>query len=98
MASLKDRLKEILIRDKHISQEDLEKALKDTMDYRNAFAHGDIVYETDQGCILTFWVGSSRREPLTDEYWESLESCFKKAHALVDKVITKMGEDLPKNK
>jgi len=29
MASLKDRLKEILIRDKHISQEDLQKALKE---------------------------------------------------------------------
>ena len=74
---------------------DLEKALKDIMDYRNAFAHGDIIYEAEKGCILSYWMAGSKTDVLTEEYWKKLEHCFDKVHSLVDKVIDNMEPGLP---
>lgn len=68
-------------------KDELSKALKDVMDYRNAFAHGDIMYEADKGCVLSYWKTGSKNDVLSEEYWEKLESGFKRAHELIDKVL-----------
>ena len=65
------------------------------MDYRNAFAHGDIIYEAEKGCILSYWMAGSKTDVLTEEYWKKLEHCFDKVHSLVDKVIDNMEPGLP---
>jgi hypothetical protein len=69
-------------------KDELSKALKEVMDFRNAFAHGDIMYEADKGCVLSYWKAGSKRDVLSEEYWEKLESSFKRAHALIDQVLT----------
>ena len=69
---------------------DLEKHLRDVMDYRNSFAHGDLDFEQDKGCILSFWRGGPKREILTEEYWIKLERIFKRADELVEIAYSKL--------
>lgn len=68
----------------------LIKNLKKIMDYRNMFAHGNIIFEENKGCVLHYWSGGSKQDVLTDEYWETLEQCFKNTYALVDQVMQKL--------
>lgn len=68
-------------------KDELLKNLKKVMDYRNMFAHGNIIYEENKGCVLHYWSGGSKQDVLTDEYWDTLEKCFKSAHDLVDQVL-----------
>jgi hypothetical protein len=68
-------------------KDDLEKSLKDVMDFRNSFAHGDVVFEEDKGCLLNYWRGGPKRDILTEEYWNNLESIFKRADELVEKAF-----------
>jgi len=69
---------------------ELIKNLKKVMDYRNMFAHGNIIFEENKGCVLYYWSGGSKQNVLTNEYWETLENCFKSAHELVDQVLKKL--------
>jgi hypothetical protein len=68
----------------------LTKNVKKAMDYRNMFAHGNIIFEENKGCVLHYWSGGSKQDVLTDDYWVSLEKCFESAHALVDQVLAKL--------
>lgn len=68
----------------------LSKILKQVMDFRNAFAHGDITYEVDKGCVLRYWKGGLKMDILTDEYWKNIEECFQSAHTLTDQIISKL--------
>jgi hypothetical protein len=68
----------------------LSKVLKKVMDFRNAFAHGEIDYEEGSGCVLHYWTGSATRDILNDDYWKSIEACFKVAHDLADKIIKQL--------
>ena len=69
---------------------DLEKSLKDVMDFRNAFAHGDVAFEEGKGCVLSYWRGSPNRDILNEEYWNKLESIFKRADQLVEKAFSNL--------
>jgi hypothetical protein len=70
---------------------DLEKALKDVMDFRNAFAHGDVIFEEDKGCVLSYWRGGPKRDILSEEYWDRLEDTFKSADRLLERAFAKLG-------
>ena len=70
---------------------DLEKSLKDVMDFRNAFAHGDVTFEEDKGCVLSYWKGGLKRDILTEEYWNNLETIFKRADELVEKAFSNLS-------
>ena len=37
---------------KRRNKDQFSKVLKDAMDYRNAFAHGDIAFHAEKGCVL----------------------------------------------
>ena len=69
---------------------ELIKTLKKVMDYRNMFAHGNIIYEENKGCVLHYWSGGPKQDVLSDEYWETLEKSFKSAHDLIDQVLKKL--------
>jgi hypothetical protein len=69
----------------------LEKALKDVMDFRNAFAHGDVTFEEDNGCVLSYWRGGPKRDILSEEYWDRLEDTFKSADRLLEQAFAKLG-------
>lgn len=71
---------------------DLEKTLKGVMDFRNAFAHGEVTYEEGKGCVLSYWRGGPKMDVLTEEYWEKLENTFKRADELVDQAFAKLSE------
>ncbi|MBI4654544.1 MAG: hypothetical protein HY752_06075 [Nitrospirae bacterium] len=68
----------------------LASVLKKVMEYRNMFAHGDIMFEDGIGCVLRFWSGGTKKEVLNDEFWGYLEDCFKDAHVLIDQIISKL--------
>lgn len=68
----------------------LPAVLKKVMEFRNMFAHGDIMFEDNIGCVLRYWSGGPKEEVLTDEYWENLEDCFRDAHTLADQIMSKL--------
>jgi hypothetical protein len=70
---------------------DLEKALKDVMDFRNAFAHGEIKFEEGTGCVLSYWRGGHKRDVLSEDYWNKLETIFKRADQLVEQAFANLG-------
>jgi hypothetical protein len=70
---------------------ELDKTLKDVMDFRNAFAHGEVIFEEDKGCVLSYWKGGPQRDVLSEEYWEKLENTFKRAHELIEKAFANQG-------
>jgi hypothetical protein len=70
---------------------EVDKTLKDVMDFRNAFAHGEVIFEEDKGCVLSYWKGGPQRDVLSEEYWQKLENTFKRAHELVEKAFANQG-------
>lgn len=77
---------------------DLEKTLKDVMDFRNAFAHGEVTFEEDKGCVLSYWRGGPKRDVLSEEYWSKLENIFKRADQLVEQAFANIGVVREKDK
>ena len=73
------------------NKSDLEKSLKDVMDFRNAFAHGEVTFEEDKGCVLSYWRGGPKRDILSEEYWNKLENIFKKADKLVEQAFANLS-------
>jgi hypothetical protein len=72
-------------------KDDLEKYLKDIMDFRNAFAHGEVTFEEDKGCVLSYWRGGHRRDVLSEEYWCTLENIFKRADQLIEQAFAHLS-------
>lgn len=68
----------------------LEKKLKDVMDFRNSFAHGDVIFQEDKGCVLNYWMGGPKSVILNEEYWSKLEDTFKKADELIEKALSEL--------
>jgi len=64
----------------------LQKRLKQVMDWRNAFAHGKLIYDTVAGCSLRYYSGGAKSQPLTDEYWTEVENGFKECIELLKAV------------
>jgi len=60
------------------------QSVKKVMDYRNAFAHGELSHEDGKGCILEHWIGQAQRDVLDDDYWDKLTEWFSKAHEVAD--------------
>lgn len=71
-------------------KDQLPAVLKKIMEFRNMFAHGDILLEDGVGCTLRYWSGGTKKEVLTDEYLKNIEECFKSAHNLADQIISKI--------
>lgn len=64
----------------------LPKHLKEIMEWRNAFAHGKLIYDSKKGCVLEYYSGHNKKLHLTDEYWVEVETCFKKCNDFLDEV------------
>lgn len=60
--------------------------LKSIMEWRNAFAHGKLLHDTKNGCIVEYYSGHKKKLHLSDEYWNEVETCFKECNALLDEV------------
>lgn len=64
----------------------LQKNLKQIMDWRNAFAHGKLIYDTEAGCSLRYYSGNAKTQLLTDDYWTGVEKCFQECIDLLKTV------------
>ncbi|MDN5292261.1 MAG: hypothetical protein PWQ06_2500 [Anaerophaga sp.] len=69
------------------AKDDLSKALRKVMDYRNSFAHGSLHYEFGSGCFLSFFSSRPRKEALDDSYWETLEGYYSNASSVLEKMF-----------
>ena len=68
----------------------IPKHLKEIMEWRNAFAHGKLIYDSKRGCVLGYYSGNNKKLHLTDEYWGEVETCFKKCNEFLDEVERKL--------
>lgn len=76
----------------------LQQKLKQVMEWRNAFAHGKLIYDTKAGCSLRFYSGSAKNLVLTDDYWTDIEKCFYECSALLNEVQRELEDkQMPNN-
>lgn len=55
----------------------LKAGLNKIMEWRNAFAHGQVIHEVGGGFLLRYYSGGSNELVLNDKYFETVESTFK---------------------
>jgi hypothetical protein len=67
-----------------------QKLLKDTMSYRNAFAHGEFSAD-DKVVWLSFFEGQPRKQELSDEYWKKVEQALYEARTATMEIELKLG-------
>lgn len=70
----------------------LEGLLKRIMDYRNAFAHGDLIYNNSGIITVTYFQSELKCDGLTDAYWIRVEDDFKNCYSLVKSVVDGIGQ------
>lgn len=68
----------------------MPKHLKEIIEWRNAFAHGKLIFDSKTGCVLEYYSGHSKKLHLTDKYWDEVELCFKKCNDFLDEVERKL--------
>ena len=64
----------------------LQGFLKKVMTWRNAFAHGTLKFDTKNGVLLSYFSGGHQTLMLNEEFWNEVESVFKKCSEYVDKI------------
>jgi hypothetical protein len=74
----------------------LESGLKKIMEYRNAFAHGELSVDSTSGVNLKFYSGTTKAWKLDDNFWESLTADYQSANNLLDEARNKLADILLK--
>ena len=64
----------------------LQRNIKKVMVWRNAFAHGRFTHDNRLGSCLRYYMGSPQVLTLNDEYWSTVEACFKETHEILSEV------------
>ena len=54
-----------------------QKHLKSIMEWRNAFAHGQIQHDTKMGCFIRYYSAGSKTITLNDQYWDEVEKTYR---------------------
>ena len=72
------------------SKNKLQSYLKNIMEWRNAFAHGKIKYDSKRGCFIAYYSGSVKNLDLTDEYWDTVVSTFRECRELLKNALNKI--------
>jgi len=86
--------KENLLPGKH--KNNLQTSMKKIQDWRNAFAHGTLQYDTMHKCIINFYSGKKTFLKLNEEFWNSVEKSFKETSEYLKRALsnlTKKYED-----
>ena len=55
----------------------VQKHLHTIMEWRNAFAHGQIQHDTPMGCFVRYYSGGTKTLSLSDIYWNEVETTFR---------------------
>ncbi len=61
----------------------LQGHLKKIMLWRNAFAHGQIQYDSRDKCFVRHYSGSQKKLRLDDDYWDTVEQTFQETDAML---------------
>jgi len=68
----------------------LESNLKKILDWRNAFAHGNIGNDSRDGCLIKYFSGSPKVQKLDDEFWAEIEKCFVDTDKILKEILEKV--------
>jgi len=75
----------------------LDQNLKSIMTWRNAFAHGTIHYDASYGAEIKYFSGSPQVQPLSDDFWNQVESCYGETDRLLTDILQTLAKlDSPK--
>jgi hypothetical protein len=66
----------------------LQGFLKKIMTWLNAFAHGTLKFDIKEGVLLCYFSGGHQSIILNEEFWDEVESVFRKCTEYVDKIDT----------
>ncbi len=50
-----------------------ENNMSKVEEFRNAFAHGHVTYDMNNGPTITYFRGNIKQKPITDEFWKDIE-------------------------
>jgi len=64
----------------------LQGYLKSIIQWRNAFAHGNMTLSATEGVILNYYSGAPKSEALNDGFWKTVESAFRNCDELLNKL------------
>lgn len=68
----------------------LQSALKNIMNWRNAFAHGKVQHDNMLGCSIQYYSGGRQQLKLTDDFWSGLEITFTECSRLLKEAHDKL--------
>lgn len=68
----------------------VQSLLKKIMEWRNAFAHGQVKHNNIKGCFVRHYSGEQKKLYLTEEYWLEVENCFKECSELLKYTLQKL--------
>lgn len=78
-------------------REGFEGKLRIIMRYRNAFAHGKLVFHTDRGCVLSYFTNGHKSEVIDNDFAGRLEGYFISAAQAIDELSVKLSTPWGKN-
>ena len=74
--------------DANKKRSEFDKLLKNTMLYRNAFAHGKLKHEVPTGCILDYYSGEKKKFVLDDDFWAKVETEYARLDVILQDIVT----------
>lgn len=66
---------------------DFEDLLRKVLEYRNAFAHGELKYESPTGCILSYHSRDHKKCVLNSQFWDKLENRYKELLGILNEIM-----------
>jgi len=72
-----------------------ENNLSKVEEFRNAFAHGHVTYDMNNGPTVTYFKGNIKKKPINDEFWKDIEKHYTLAFKTLRKYLEKyQGEKI----
>ena len=65
---------------------EFEDLLRKVLEYRNAFAHGELKYESPTGCILNYHSRDRKKCVLDEKFWDKLEDRYQELLEILNKI------------
>ena len=70
----------------------VQKHLHTIMEWRNAFAHGQIQHDTQMGCFVRYYSGGTKTLSLSDTYWNEVEKTFQECDGFLKAAVQQLGK------
>ncbi len=74
------------------SKDAAQKHLKNIMEWRNAFAHGNMQHDTAKGCFICHYSGGPKTLVLDAKYWDEVEKTFKECVELLKEALQQLAK------